>query len=35
MPKLTHRDLFAVVTIVALALGWWLDRSRLMVARNE
>jgi hypothetical protein len=29
MPKLTLRDLFAVVTIVALALGWWLDRSRL------
>ena len=30
MPKLTLRDLFAVVTIVALALGWWLDRSRLV-----
>lgn len=29
MPKLTLRDLFAVVTIVALALGWWVDRSRL------
>jgi hypothetical protein len=29
MPKLSLRDLFAVVTIVALALGWWLDRSRL------
>ena len=29
MAKLTLRDLFAVVTIVALALGWWLDRSRL------
>jgi hypothetical protein len=28
-PKLTFRDLFAVVTIVALALGWWVDRSRL------
>jgi hypothetical protein len=29
MPKLSLRDLFAVVTIVALALGWWVDRSRL------
>ena len=29
MTKLTLRDLFAVVTIVALALGWWLDRRRL------
>jgi hypothetical protein len=36
MPKLTLRDLFAIVTIVALALGWWLDRSRLaaMYART-
>ncbi|MBW3599113.1 MAG: hypothetical protein KY475_17815 [Planctomycetes bacterium] len=34
MPKLTLRDLFAVVTIVALALGWWLDRSRL-AGENE
>jgi hypothetical protein len=30
MPKLTLRDLFAVVTIVALALGWWVDRSRFV-----
>jgi hypothetical protein len=30
MPKLTLRDLFAVVTMVALALGWWVDRSRLV-----
>jgi hypothetical protein len=28
MFKLTLRDLFAVVTIVALALGWWLDHRR-------
>jgi hypothetical protein len=35
MPKLTLRDLFAVVTIVALALGWWLDRSRLADARDD
>jgi hypothetical protein len=34
MPKLTLRDLFAVVTIVALALGWWLDRSRLAKERD-
>jgi hypothetical protein len=29
MPKLTLRDLFAVVTIVAILIAWWLDRSRL------
>lgn len=37
MPKLTLRDLFAVVTIVALALGWWVDHSRLqkrLLAQN-
>jgi hypothetical protein len=35
MAKLTLRDLFAVVTIVALALGWWLDRSRLARERQQ
>ncbi len=25
MPKLNLRDLFALVTIVALLLGWWVD----------
>jgi hypothetical protein len=35
MPKLTLRDLFAVVTIVALALGWMIDRDRLRVNKNE
>jgi hypothetical protein len=34
MPKLTLRDLFAVVTVVALALGWWVDRSRLAEAEE-
>src|SRR5687767_7176760 len=34
MPKPSLRDLFAVVTIVALALGWWLDRSRLAQSRE-
>ena len=29
MPKLTLRDLFAVVTIVALALGWLTDHLAL------
>jgi hypothetical protein len=35
MPKLALRDLFAVVTIVALALGWAVDhwRSRKALAR--
>lgn len=27
--KFSIRDLFLVTVIVALALGWWLDRSRL------
>jgi hypothetical protein len=35
MPKLTLRDLFAVVTIVALALGWAIDRDGLRVNYNE
>jgi hypothetical protein len=29
MSKFTLRDLFAVLTIVAVALGWVVDRSRL------
>jgi hypothetical protein len=29
MPKLTLRDLFAVLTIVAILVAWWLDHSRL------
>jgi hypothetical protein len=33
MSKLTYRDLFAIVTIVALALGWWLDHRRRPVER--
>ena len=35
MPKLTLRDLFAVVTIVALALGWWLEFRRRAVVEAE
>ena len=27
--KFSIRDLFLVTAIVALAVGWWLDRSRL------
>lgn len=27
--KFTIRDLFLVTVIVALAVGWWVDRSRL------
>jgi len=27
--KFTIRDLLLVTMVVALALGWWLDRSRL------
>jgi hypothetical protein len=29
MSKLSLRDLFAVVTIVALALWWWVDHRRM------
>ena len=29
LPKVTLRDLFAVVTIVAIVLGWLADRSQL------
>jgi hypothetical protein len=35
MPKLSLRALFAVVTIVALALGWWMDRWRLAAERTS
>jgi hypothetical protein len=29
MTKLSLRDLFAVVTVLALLLGWWMDHRRL------
>jgi hypothetical protein len=29
MPKLFLRDLFAVVTLAAVLLAWWLDHRRL------
>ena len=32
--KFTIRDLFLVTMIVALAVGWWLDRSRLASSRS-
>jgi hypothetical protein len=35
MPKLSLRDLFAVVTIAALALGWVLDHWRLTKTLQE
>lgn len=35
MPKLSLRDLFAVVTIVALALGWAVDHRRHRDLREE
>jgi hypothetical protein len=34
MAKLTLRDLFAVVTIVALALGWSLDHSKMSATQT-
>jgi hypothetical protein len=30
MPKLTLRDLFAIVTLAAVLMAWWVDRSRLV-----
>jgi hypothetical protein len=35
MPKLTLRDLFAVVTIVALGLGWLVDNLQRGAVRRE
>jgi hypothetical protein len=29
MLKLTLRDLFWLVLVVAMGVGWWIDRSRL------
>jgi hypothetical protein len=34
-PKLSLRDLFAVMTIVALALGWWLDHRKIKHQNDE
>jgi len=33
--KFTIRDLFLVTVIVALAVGWWVDRSRLGRMLND
>ena len=33
--KFSIRDLFLVTMIVALAVGWWVDRSRLRVAAER
>lgn len=33
--KITLRELFLLTVIVALALGWWLDRSKLKSERND
>jgi hypothetical protein len=35
MPKLTLRDLFAAVTIVAILVAWWADRTRLRRTIDE
>jgi hypothetical protein len=32
MPKFTLRDLFAIVTILALALAWWVERRSRLAA---
>jgi len=33
--KFTIRDLLLVTVIVALAVGWWVDRKRLLSAKWE
>jgi hypothetical protein len=35
MPKLTLRDMFAVVTIVAILFAWWADHRRLEREKTE
>lgn len=34
-PKLSLRDLFALMTIAALALGWWLDHRAQLRALQD
>jgi hypothetical protein len=34
MPKLTLRDLFAVVTILAVLVAWWLDHRDMAAAQD-
>jgi len=33
--KFTIRDLFLVTVIAALALGWWVDHSRLTINQRD
>jgi hypothetical protein len=33
-PKLSVRDLFAIVTLVAVLVAWWVDHRRLLQYRN-
>ena len=33
--KFSIRDLFLVTLIVALAVGWWVDRSQVASAKRE
>ena len=33
-PRITIRDLFWLVLVVAMAVGWWLDRSELGKQRD-
>jgi hypothetical protein len=35
MPKLTLRDLFAVMTLAAVLLAWWMDHRRQAKSQAE
>lgn len=35
LPQLSLRDLFWLVALVAMACGWWVDRSRATAMQQE
>jgi hypothetical protein len=35
LPQLTLRDLFWLVLVIALSLGWWLDRKAIIARMSD